>query len=361
MFCGNCGKDMGENSKFCPYCGKKVIKGGDGVYYMGEGAEDDSYDSVPKIRDREFDKKSANIVTTIAVAVAVIAVVSLCFVLFRPKGQKNDNTLDKKETTAVAKNDDISETTEPTATPTSEPTETPDSGYIDEEADMPEEESGNYSYSPEDNLQNYVYCFVNAVNTGDYSDAKYCMQIGSNIYETQKKVSQNLYEKGVEESIQSCQTTNVKWLDSYTAEVTSYEKIRVLYSDGTQKTVKQSYIYTCVENNGAYLFTDMRSTKESSRKRRQTSNDLANDSEFILPEVATRYYTKREIKKLSKAQMRLARNEIYARHGYIFSDQNLSNYFLSKSWYVPTKTDVGDAEFNTYELKNLRLIQKCEK
>lgn len=43
-------------------------------------------------------------------------------------------------------------------------------------------------------------------------------------------------------------------------------------------------------------------------------------------------------KNLSKQTLRLMRNEIYARHGYIFKDIELQNYFSKQSWYKPDKS-----------------------
>jgi hypothetical protein len=39
-----------------------------------------------------------------------------------------------------------------------------------------------------------------------------------------------------------------------------------------------------------------------------------------------------------KAKLRLMRNEIFARHGYIFKDQDLQAYFAGKSWYRKDET-----------------------
>lgn len=92
--------------------------------------------------------------------------------------------------------------------------------------------------------------------------------------------------------------------------------------------------------------------------------DNNNDSEYILPDSDSRKLTKSDLKKLSKKQLRYARNELYARHGRIFDDEELDKYFRSKSWYVPSISgdDFNDeAEFNEYEIANRDLISKYEK
>lgn len=87
--------------------------------------------------------------------------------------------------------------------------------------------------------------------------------------------------------------------------------------------------------------------------------------EYILPESNSRFYSENEISALSKEQLRLARNEIYARHGRIFTAADLQQYFAGKSWYYPRyEADYFDAEgaerFNEYELVNRDLIVAIE-
>ncbi|WP_442960233.1 YARHG domain-containing protein [Pseudobutyrivibrio sp. YE44] len=59
----------------------------------------------------------------------------------------------------------------------------------------------------------------------------------------------------------------------------------------------------------------------------------------------------------------LAKNEIYARHGYIFSDSDLNNYFMSQLWYIPeiAPADFDDSVFNEYEKANLQLLSQLDK
>lgn len=89
-----------------------------------------------------------------------------------------------------------------------------------------------------------------------------------------------------------------------------------------------------------------------------------NDSdEYIFPESDSAFLKKSQLKKLSARKLRLARNELYARHGYIFKDEGLYEYFSKKSWYNPTVEgdDFKDSEyFNKYEIANRNLIKKIE-
>ena len=58
----------------------------------------------------------------------------------------------------------------------------------------------------------------------------------------------------------------------------------------------------------------------------------------------------------------LAKNEIYARHGYIFKDTDLNNYFLSQLWYLPEvdSNAFDTAVFNEYETANLQLLAQLD-
>lgn len=94
-----------------------------------------------------------------------------------------------------------------------------------------------------------------------------------------------------------------------------------------------------------------------------TNESEYNDSsEYILPDSNTRYYTMDEIIQLPIDGLRLARNEIFARHGYSFKDEELKNYFSQWSWYEPTDISSEEIEniLNNYEKQNLQLIREIE-
>ena len=57
------------------------------------------------------------------------------------------------------------------------------------------------------------------------------------------------------------------------------------------------------------------------------------EDEYILPDSASRYLTKADLEGLTKAELRLARNEIYARYGRKFKDEELQAYFDKQPWY----------------------------
>lgn len=58
----------------------------------------------------------------------------------------------------------------------------------------------------------------------------------------------------------------------------------------------------------------------------------------------------------------LLKNEIYARHGYIFSDQDLDNYFRGLIWYTPQKeaAEFDVSVFNEIEVHNLDILARLD-
>ena len=90
---------------------------------------------------------------------------------------------------------------------------------------------------------------------------------------------------------------------------------------------------------------------------------INNNSEYILPESDSRYYTMDELAGLTAEECRLARNELFARYGRKFQDEALQTYFDSKSWYHGTvePEDFDESIFNEYEVANRDLIVQYEK
>lgn len=72
--------------------------------------------------------------------------------------------------------------------------------------------------------------------------------------------------------------------------------------------------------------------------------------------------TNADCKGLSKSELRIARNEIYAAYGRIFTSQDLIDYFSSKSWYQGTipAEQFNDSVLTEIQKYNIRLIQSYE-
>lgn len=81
---------------------------------------------------------------------------------------------------------------------------------------------------------------------------------------------------------------------------------------------------------------------------------------LLFPDSDRRELTREELAGLSAADLRLARNEIFARHGYDFQSEDLRNHFAGFSWYVPQGRDI-DAKLSAVEKANIKAIRALEK
>ena len=60
-----------------------------------------------------------------------------------------------------------------------------------------------------------------------------------------------------------------------------------------------------------------------------------------------------------KSTLRLMRSEILARHGYVFEDEDLKEYFRKQPWYKPAQSNEG-IELSFIEKLNVGLIENAE-
>ena len=73
-------------------------------------------------------------------------------------------------------------------------------------------------------------------------------------------------------------------------------------------------------------------------------------------------YQKQDFDQVPPLIIHLAKNEIYARHGYIFKNEDLNNYFKGQLWYEPSITpeNFKDSLFNKNEQANLKLLYSLD-
>lgn len=89
----------------------------------------------------------------------------------------------------------------------------------------------------------------------------------------------------------------------------------------------------------------------------------ADTDDYVIADSNSRYVTTEELDKMTAEQIRLARNEIYARHGRRFQSEDLQSYFDSKPWYKGTidSDSFDESVLNEYEKTNARFMLEYEK
>lgn len=105
--------------------------------------------------------------------------------------------------------------------------------------------------------------------------------------------------------------------------------------------------------------------RDEAEKERETAEQ--ENSDYILPMSSEREITEEDLADIKDDawMLKLARNEIYARHGRMFKDESIQEYFDSKDWYEPKYTaEEFESEhkdlISKLETKNATFIQKYE-
>lgn len=99
------------------------------------------------------------------------------------------------------------------------------------------------------------------------------------------------------------------------------------------------------------------------------TQDTWADADFVLDFSAWREVTEDDLEGLDSDQLRIARNEIYARHGRMFLDEELNQWFNGKGWYQDISEKYAPEEFDSLspnplsdlERRNAAFISDYEK
>lgn len=114
-----------------------------------------------------------------------------------------------------------------------------------------------------------------------------------------------------------------------------------IYQNFTKKTETINYD-TSVNNESSYY-----------------DNNAIDESEYKYEYLREREMTYADVEGKSAEELRLMRNYIFARRGYIFESEDLKEYFEQFSWYVPLYYDVTP-RLSDIEKYNVNFIKEYE-
>lgn len=114
-----------------------------------------------------------------------------------------------------------------------------------------------------------------------------------------------------------------------------------IYQNFTKKTETINYD-TSVNNENSYY-----------------DNNATDESEYEYEYLREREMTYADVEGKSAEELRLMRNYIFARRGYIFESEDLKEYFEQFSWYVPLYYDVTP-RLSDIEKYNVNFIKEYE-
>ena len=126
-----------------------------------------------------------------------------------------------------------------------------------------------------------------------------------------------------------------------------------------QQYFDERYWYRAADRYDPKSLTDVERKNlqliESVRKQQRRVAISPGDMELF----ENKLITEQMLRGLSLHELRLLRNEVYARHGRIFRTDWLSQYFFSQPWYDP-KEDFKDEEISGNDKTNIETIVKYE-
>lgn len=103
--------------------------------------------------------------------------------------------------------------------------------------------------------------------------------------------------------------------------------------------------------------TTTATTTPSTNSSSSSKTTIATD--YVIPDSDTRVISTSELTALTPWQLKVARNEIYARHGRGFVHKDLQCYFKTKSWYT-VNPNYSDTLLTTIDNKNVATILAYE-
>lgn len=395
MFCGNCGKEIEDNARFCPYCGYHLVMEQEKISDIIKQEE-----TLIK-EDKNINRKKWIII--IAVIIGIIIIIGTVVFGGVMALQKTNKKSEKNEEQKIAEMKEKVEEIEETE-------ETEESETLQTEEDIQDEEAEwvdtviSLDPSVNDQLELFVerlawadhfaYSWEDGKDIMEFDNSNLCHSFllyslyfdGSNNNKVLSKypyvlptsfprytIAEETAKKYLQDSLGRYDnsrlvieganvvldfgdvgSSGVESVDITSAKQTAENEIliegEIAFHEEWLISRIVAFSITMIENPesiwGGYMLKSIDSWNEA--------------GDFILPEIAVRNYTEEELGSMDAHTLYLARNELYARHGYTFKNQDLQEYFGGKSWYTPRVTEVPDSLFNKYEKANLALIQSLE-
>lgn len=114
------------------------------------------------------------------------------------------------------------------------------------------------------------------------------------------------------------------------------------------------------DNSDSDDSSDNESTEIELNNIDSDESDAEMDDEFKV--LSERNLSESDLYGMSKKELEIMRNSIYARHGYRFKRDDLANFFSQFSWYYPVTSDMSAVymEMSDIEKYNIEFIKKHE-
>ena len=152
------------------------------------------------------------------------------------------------------------------------------------------------------------------------------------------------------ESPSSIAETTVAASETATSALESTRSVEPVYFEGSEGDILDQKMALGRENYYAQVAGDF-------FEHVKGHTDI-NNYDQLFRHTADRYFTAEDFADCSEDILKLAKNEIYARHGRMFLDREIYKYFLTRMWYEPTYApeEFDESCLNEYEKANIELL-----
>ena len=357
MICPNCGKEIEDNGKFCGYCGYKLVQDATPVTHKKE----------PVKNTKKPNKK------TIAIALVVAAIIGGALFVKNKKSSYafgTDKDKDVEILKSSAKDEDY---------PLCYSYDLY-KAYWEGLKNLAAESESSKKYNGLSTKK--IDSEISELDLSDYKRES----VNSNIkkYTNSFKYFENIFSVKPDEKNQKYKRNyyfiddNLSYAYIYDPDNSDdwyklYYDYGVLYCYKTpNKTYKFSDITPCKWGVFAFMeaceldnYIDDSDEDDEYDEDYDIDYDEYEDEDYILPTSDSEYLTRSDVEDLSQEENRLAINEIYARHGYTYTTEDLQEYFEDKSWYHSdpnvNQSTWNDSMLNNYERENINLLTTVAK
>lgn len=314
MFCRNCGAEIKDDWKICPNCGKEIVR------------NNVKHEQVNQQEKKNNKKNKKKIIGGIIIGIIVVGGAGIAYGV---NANKTKNT--QQETTPVSKREKKTKESK---------------GFANQDfeklLDKSEDEIKKLGLKWNDEEQEYASANQDIEIKFKNGEIDYI-----SIYGDEKKapmfhgVRLGMSEKVARKKLEKTYSEEVPVSDGFM--LWNLEEKREVWCDIKNDEVKQIMYQALTEG-------DVKRYEE----------DVA--GEYVFKDSDKKYLSKDEVQSVDSSMLNIGKNEIYARHGYIFTDENLKQYFEEKLWYKGevTADQFEENQLNSFEKKNIELINNIE-
>ncbi len=334
-YCIHCGKKLGKTAIYCPFCGNKIEDISDDI---SEDMEEDMFED--DFEDPYDQKGSSGLLKwLIGIVVVLVVLVIAAIALFVGLSKRDNGAASVEEPVSESTVTEVEETVQDGNEPNDSEDQavvltdgSPVTGYLESKDDID-------------------YFVINAAEAGSA-----VLEFRHTADGEKDGVGWRLnYGENGRTSTKLC------WLSEDRTEIELSLASGINYVYISADSAMSADTLERVRNTPYYISVTMAGEEEEEEEEEEEQEPTVN-SGYIIPDSNSRYLSVSDLKGLSSSELRLARNEIYARHGRTFDDSGVQNYFNSQSWYKGTISPDAFSEsmLNAYEKANVELIRQYE-